>query len=380
MARGNITKRGSTSWRLKYEAGDPDPVTGKRQTRYVTFRGSKKAAQAELTRRLAEVDAGTAVEPSRVTVAEYLRGWLDNTTDLAPKTLERYRQLAKRQIIPHLGTVPLQKLRPAQILAWHASLSATGLAARTIGHAHRVLHRGLARATSLEIVPRNVAHTVPPPKIEATEIAILSATEITDILVKLRGHPLYPIAALALGTGMRRGELCGLAWGAVDLDNATVRVERSLEETAAGLRFKPPKSRHGLRTISLPSSVVEVIRVHRRHQAEHRLALGAGRPGADDLVFTLSDGSPYPPDKLSRDWGNVVRDRKLPRVTFHALRHSHASALIAAGLDVVTVSQRLGHGSPAITLNVYAHKFASKDTAAADAIEAAMGAGAKSPV
>jgi integrase len=380
MARGNITKRGTTSWRLKYEAGDPDPVTGKRQTRYVTFRGTKKAAQAELIRRLAEVDAGTAVEPSRLTVAEYLRGWLETGEGLAPKTLERYRQLAERQIIPHLGAISLQRLRPAQILTWHASLSATGLAARTIGHAHRVLHRGLARATSLEIVSRNVAHAVPPPKIEAHEIAILSAAEIADVLVKLRGHPLYPIAALALGTGMRRGELCGLAWGALDLDNATVRVERSLEETAAGLRFKPPKSRHGRRTISLPSSVVEVIRAHRRHQAEQRLALGAGRPGADHLVFTLPDGSPYPPDKLSRDWGNVVRDRKLPRVTFHALRHSHASALIAAGLDVVTVSKRLGHGSPAITLTVYAHTFASKDTAAADAIEAAMGAGAKSPV
>jgi integrase len=228
MARGNITKRGATSWRLKYEAGDPDPITGKRQTRYVTFRGTKKAAHAELTRRLAEVDAGTAVEPSRVTVAEYLRGWLGIGEGLAPKTLERYRQLAERQIIPHLGAISLQKLRPAQILTWHASLSATGLAARTIGHAHRVLHRGMARATSLEIVPRNVAHAVPPPKIEAKEIAILSAAEIADVLVRLHDHPLYPIAALALGTGMRRGELCGLAWGALDLDNATVRVERSL--------------------------------------------------------------------------------------------------------------------------------------------------------
>jgi integrase len=105
--------------------------------------------------------------------------------------------------------------------------------------------------------------------------------------------------------------------------------------------------------------------------------LRLGRPEVEDYAFTLPDGSPYAPDKLSRDWGNVVRARKLPRVMFHALRHSHASALIAVGLDVVTVSRRLGHGSPAITLNVYAHKFASKDTAAAEAIEAVMGAGAK---
>jgi integrase len=146
-----------------------------------------------------------------------------------------------------------------------------------------------------------------------------------------------------------------------------------LEETAAGLRVKLPKTRHGRRSIALPAGVIEIMCAHRRSQSEQRLLLGLGRPGADDYVFTLPDGSPYPPDKLSRDWGNVVRDRKLPRVMFHALRHSHASALIAAGLDVVTVSQQLGHGSPAITLTVYAHKFASKDKLAAEAIERAIG-------
>ena len=114
------------------------------------------------------------------------------------------------------------------------------------------------------------------------------------------------------------------------------------------------------------------MRAHRRHQLEYRLVLGLGKLGSDDLVFPLPDGSPYPPDKLSRDWGNVVRDKKLPRVTFHALRHSHASALIAAGIDIVTVSGRLGHGSPAITLTVYAHAFHKTDAAAARAIEAAL--------
>jgi integrase len=160
----------------------------------------------------------------------------------------------------------------------------------------------------------------------------------------------------------------------VDLDStlATVRVERSLEETAEGLRFKPPKTRHGRRAISLPSNVVEILRDHRRRQAEHRLMLGLGRPARTELVFTLPDGSPYPPDKLSRDWLRIVVSRKLPRVMFHALRHSHVSALIAAGLDVVTVSQRIGHASPEVTLKVYAHRFVAKDTAAAGAIDAAM--------
>jgi len=375
---GSIIRRGRRSWRLKFEAGERDTSTGKRRTRYVTVHGTKKQAQAELIRLLAQVENGTAVDPLRVSVADYIRGWFDCDTDLSPKTLERYRQLAEQQIIPHLGSMPLQKLRPSQVHDWHAVLLRGGgkngraLSARTVGHAHRVLHRGYQRALHLEIVARNPAHVVQPPKPKVVDVEILSAEQIADVLARLDGHPLHPIATLALGTGLRRGELCGLAWGALDLDAAVVRVERSLEETAAGLRFKPPKTRHGRRSVSLPAPVVEVLRAHRGAQLEQRLLLGLGRPSPGDLVFTLPDGSPWPPDKLSRDWGNVVRLRRLPRVMFHALRHSHASALIAAGVDVVTVSRRLGHGSPAITLSIYAHRFGNTDMAVAHVMAGAL--------
>jgi len=367
---GGLDQRGLDQWRLRWRIG------GKRYSK--AFHGSKRAAQTELRRLLAEVEAGIAVEPSRLTVADYLRGWLGSDRDLSPKTLERYRQLAERQIIPHLGATLLQKLRPAQIHDWHRILLQSGgvggrpLSARTVGHARRVLHRGLERAMRLELTSRNVANVVPAPRVEAGEPEILTAEQITDVLTKLANHPLHPIVVLALGTGMRRGEICGLAWGCVDVDGATLRVERSLEETEGGLRLKSPKTRHGRRTISLPGNVIDVLREHRRRQVELRLQLGLGRPGANDLVFTLFDGSPYPPDKLSRDWLRITTSRKLPRVMFHALRHSHVSALIAAGLDVVTVSQRIGHASPAITLRVYAHKFSSSDAAAARAIEAVM--------
>src|SRR5690242_10241217 len=148
---GNITRRGSSSWRLKYEAGDRDPVTGKRRTRFVTVRGTKKDAQRELIRLLAEVQSGTVVDPCQLTVTAYLRGWLDSDNNLAPKTIERYRELVERQIAPHLGDALLQKLRPVQVHDWHATLLKSGgkagrpLSARTVGHAHRVLHRGFER-------------------------------------------------------------------------------------------------------------------------------------------------------------------------------------------------------------------------------------------
>jgi integrase len=374
---GNITRRGEHSWRLKYE-GVVDPVTGKRATRYVTVRGTKKDAQRELIRLLAELQNGTAVDPSTVTIAEHVRSWLAGDNGLSPKTVERYRELAERQIIPWLGATALQKLRPAQVAEWHATLLRRGgvagdpLSPRTVGHAHRVLHRAFELALRLEQVGRNPVHAVPAPTVERVEPEILTAEQLAAVLDRLDGHALYPIISLALATGMRRGELCALAWGSVDIDRGVVKVERSLEETAGGLRFKAPKTRAGHRSIGVPSATVELLRAHRAAQLELRLRLGQGRPAADDLVFPLWDGSPYPPDKLSRDWGNVVRARKLPTVSFHSLRHSHASALISAGVDIVSVSRRLGHGSPAVTLTVYAHRFHKNDDAAVRAIEAAM--------
>jgi integrase len=389
MSRGSIRRRGRQSWELKFDTGAD--ANGRRVTRYVTFRGRRQDAERELTRLLGEADAGKLVEPSKITVAEHLRSWLGSPPNagqpvppppvgLTPKTAERYRELAEGQIIPHLGTIILQKLKPARIADWHEALLKSGsrkgrpLAARTVGHAHRVLHRALARAVETEALSRNVAAIISPPKVESAEIEILDASQISDALRKLDGHPLHVIASTALATGMRRGELLALRLADADLDGGggLIRVERSLEETAAGLRFKIPKTAHGRRTISLPSSAVSVLREHRRALLEMRLALGLGKPGDDALLFGNSDGSPMRPNQLSWLWRSACKSLKLPRVSFHALRHTHASALIAAGLDVVAISRRLGHANPTVTLNIYGHLFKKDDIAAAVAIDAVM--------
>ena len=381
MSRGCILRRGKKSWRLKFEVGG-DPATNRRQTRYVTVKGTRQEAQKELTLRLAAVDAGTHVEDTKTSVRDWLEGWLADQQGLAPKTLERYRELIRHQIIPHLGHWPLQKLRPVQIQTWHTKLlkegrrKGGGLSARTVGHAHRVLGKALADATRLEMISRDVTAAIPPPKVEAADVRILTREQIAEVIAKLRGHSLHSITVLALATGMRRGELAGLRWADIDLDGAKLRVERSLEETKAGLRFKTPKTKHGRRVITLPASAVEVLHHHRRQHLERRLALGLGKLHADALVFPAFDGvTPMSPDNLSRDWARTCRRLQLPLVMFHSLRHTHASALIAAGLDVLTISRRLGHAKPATTLNVYGHLFRQSDSGAAAAIEAAMGQG-----
>ena len=271
------------------------------------------------------------------------------------------------------------KLKPVHVRDWLVKLRNAGcrgdrqLSAQSVACAYRVLRAALRTAVQLEAVARNVAEAVPPPKIEESEVEILDAEQIGFVLAALKNTRLHPIVALALATGMRRGELLALQWQDIDLKRGQLNCERSLEETRAGLRFKGPKSKHGRRTISLPSSAVDLLRQHHKAQLEVRLQLGAGKPPADALVFCDHEGKPISPNHLSVMWRRAIATVGIPKVKFHALRHSHASALIHAGVDVVKVSRRLGHGSATITLNVYAHLFSKTDDSAALAIEAALG-------
>ena len=237
--RGSIQQRGPSSWRIRI---DLDRIGGKRQRRFVTFRGTRKDAQKELARLLVAADAGTLPDPTKQTVGQYVGAWLDHALGLSLKTLERYRELAARQIFPHLGELKLQQLKPEHVGQWHKTLIAGGLSARTVGHAHRVLSLALKRAVENGTVTRNVAAIRRPPAAQETEIEILTPDQIAAVLEALKGHTLHAIASLALATGLRRGELLALEWANVDLDRAVLRVEHSLEETRAGLRIKEPRA------------------------------------------------------------------------------------------------------------------------------------------
>jgi integrase len=135
--------------------------------------------------------------------------------------------------------------------------------------------------------------------------------------------------------------------------------------------LKEPKTKAGKRSVSIPPVVVAQLRGHWRAQQEQRLALGLGRASDDDLVFARLDG-PVPPDTLSQEWARLIRQLRLPRVTFHALRHTHVSALIRAGVDVVTVARRIGHSNPSLTLSVYSHLFGNPDRQLAEIVEGAL--------
>jgi integrase len=375
---GHIRRRGA-GWEIKYEAAERDPATGKRQTRYVSFKGTKKQAQVELARLVTEAEAGQTVEPTRSTVAEFLDRWVRDwaTGNTSPKTLERYRQLIRNQLVPQIGRLQIQKLRTTHLAEAYATLLRGGLSARTVGHVHRVTHRALGHAVRWGLVRTNVASEAEPPRVEETEIEILTADQVAALLDRFRGMVLYPIIVTALATGMRRGEVLALQWRDVDLNAATLRVERSLEETRShGLRFKAPKTKRGRRMIALPAFAVAELRRHWAAQQQQRLVLGLGRITPDALVFPTLEGKPRRPDGVSKEFAAALRGTGIA-ASMHVLRHIHASALIAEGVDVLTLSRRLGHATPAITLNVYGHLYADmsdKVAAAAEAMFSRVGA------
>jgi len=379
---GHIRRSGKHSWELKFDIGR-DESSGKRITQFHSFKGTKKEAKLKLAELVASVGQGSYVTRSHLTVGEHVAariGKWEALGKISPKTIERYRELLANQIIPHIGQKPLQKLKSADIEAWHAILKTVGrkdgqggLSTLTIRHAHRLLSKALKEGMRHDLVARNVATAEQPPKAEGEEVVVLDVEQVKLLVERLLGRAMYPKAITALFTGLRRGELLALRWRHVDLESADkhITVSEAIEETKGGIRFKSPKTANGVRVVSLPDIVVEALRNHRKQQLELRLKLGLGKLTDDDLLFPKLDGSPQSPRAFSKEWADVAASIDLP-VTLHALRHTHASHLIDSGIDVVKISRRLGHSSPAITLRVYAHLFRKRDDKSSAAINAAV--------
>jgi integrase len=373
---GHVRRRGARSWELKFDAG-ADPVTGKRRIRYQSFKGTKREAELELARLISANAAGEGVDPSKATVAEFIERWDRDwaSINVGAKTLERYRQIVKLNVIPHIGTMRVQKIRPVHLNELYAKLQRSGghegrpLSARSVGHVHRLLHRALGHAATWGVVAQNVAAVVSPPPVPDTEITILTEDQIGATLHHLQGRTLRPIVSFLLGTGARRGEALALRWKDVDLDKGVVHIARSLEQTKAGLRFKAPKTKNGRRNVSISPWLIAELRAQRTRQQERRLSLGMGRAPDDSLVFARWDGSTRAPHWLTQKFAMAMTALKID-CTLHGLRHTHVSQLIASGLDVLTISRRIGHASPTITLSVYGHLFSNTDARAAEILEA----------
>lgn len=359
--RGHIKQRAKGSWSIVIDLGRD--AAGKRKQKWSTVRGTKKDAQAELTRLLNELNTGEYVEPSRMLVRDYLTRWLKDYAgpSVSPKTAERYAQIIQDNVNPTLGQYQLSKLKPLHIQSFYTDCLTSGrkdgkggLSAQTVLHFHRLLRKAFLQAVKWQLLARNPVDAVEPPRPQRTEMNAINEKETALLLEKLTGSPLFTPVLLAVTTGLRRGELLALRWKDIDLEEGRLTVNQSLEQTKTGLRFKMPKTERSRRQVPLPGVALDFLKDHKRQQNEERLRLGPVYQN-NDLIFPRPDGSLMAPDSFSTNFAAFMRRSKLKRIRFHDLRHSHATQLLTQGVHPKIVSERLGHSNIGITLDTYSH-------------------------
>jgi len=350
---GMIRRRGQNSWQIAVSVGF-DPRTGRRVRVWKTVRGTRRDAALALAKLLNEVAHGLPTDPGKTTVAEWLRSWLEiKRSMVCAKTYETYELLVRRYLIPALGRHRLSQLHPYHVQETLSKLLEAGKHPKTVLHVFRTLHAALADAVRQQILGRNVCDLVRPPKVPVRELRVLTEEELQRLLRAAEGTRLRVPVLLAALCGLRRGEVLALRWEDVNLEDGVLYVRRTLEETRSGLAFKEPKTNR-FRAVALPPMVVEALREHRRAQAVERLRAGP-RWQDHGLVCAARNGVPWRPSNFKRDFEAFVMKNGFEGLTFHMLRHSHASHLIRAGADIKVVASRLGHSTPRLTLDTYGH-------------------------
>jgi integrase len=372
--KGHIRERSPGHWAIVIDV----PQDGKRKQRWHSFKGTKRQAQIECARLIAQLQNGTAIEPSRMTVAAFLDRWIEHMHgQVSPRSHERYAEIARKNLAPLLGSLALTKLQPAHISQAYATALASGrrdgqggLSARTVTHMHRVLREALHQALRWQMLPRNPADAVKPPKVERKQMNVLDTDATAALIERARPYRIFVPILLGVLCGLRRGEIAALRWKSVDLEAGQVRVVASIEQTKAGCREKETKSGRD-RVVALPAMLIAELRRHRAEQAEELLQLGI-RLADDSYVVAQADGSPLQPNSLTHAFVDFLEAHGLQRVRLHDLRHSHATHLLAAGIHPKVASERLGHSKVGITLDLYSHVLPGMQAEAAAAVDSAV--------
>ena len=371
--KGHIRQRSKGSWTIWVDLGR-DPETGKRKQQTLTVRGGKKDAEKELRAMLTRIEGGARVKPTKMTVGEYLKSWLRDyvATNTAPSTADGYSDIVRAHIIPALGSLPLTALQPSHIQAYYGHMlelgrrdGKGGLSAQTVKHHHRVLYEALKHAVKHGVLIRNVAEAVDPPRPDGKEMATLEPDDVHPLLNAARETPYYTLFYTAIYTGLRRSELLGLRWRDVDLDLATLSVVQTLHHVPKkGYIFREPKTKHGRRLVDLSPSLAILLREHRTNQELERTLLGRLLMLVD-LVFCYPDGTPLPPNSVTKAFHRLAKSVGISGIRLHDLRHTHATLMLRQGVHPKVVSERLGHSSVAITLDTYSHVLPGIQAAAA---------------
>jgi integrase len=387
-----MTERRPGVWRLRVHTGRD--ARGRAFYRHETFRGGRREAATALARLVSEVSAAApgATHDGKLTLEGFARAWIAGKVGRArPATLAAVEQNLRLRILPSLGHVALKKLSHLDLDALYGRLltnggrGGRGLAASTVLQCHVCVYMVLKAALKAGHIGKNPAAEATPPRPVQKAPPVLTIPDTATYLSAFRGSRLEAAAVVLLATGLRRGEMLGLTWKAVDFENGRVHVTQTVQEireTRPGHEAKtrivivPPKTRASLRTIPIPSDAIAALRAHRQRQREECIRHGWSKP---TFLFTAPEsGEVWRPATFSRAFSDIAAKHGL-KVWPHLLRHSHLTHLMAANVHPKIAQARAGHASVSTTLNLYSHASEQMQQMAVDVAQAVLQRAAPKP-
>lgn len=351
-----------TGWKAAVTVGyKPDGKPDRRWLSGKSQEAVREKAEALKTAR----NGGTLFNTEGVTIEEYARYWLENKPKVIRTiTREGYTHTLEKHLFPTLGRLKLEKLTGAHLDSLYRKKLNDGLSTRVCRYVHTLVHGMLEQAVKWGKLPRNVADAATPPSLKTKKMNVWTPKDAAQFLDFAQQDRLHAVWYLALFAGLRRGELLGLRWQDVNLEQAEVSVNQTLVAVKGKLEINEPKTESSKRTISISLDTVAVLQAHQERQNLERERCGE-LSHHTGFVFTTQIGTPINPGNLARSYKHLVRTSGVPDIRLHDLRHTSASLAIRRGDNPKVVSERLGHNNVAFTLNTYVKTYGSQRREAA---------------
>lgn len=366
---GSVYRTKSGLWRGSYWV-----TTAKGPKRRYVSGNTRQECSQKLTKAMADRDGGLIFDAGSLTVGEYLTRWLEDSVrgTVRTSTYETTGHMVRPHLVPALGRMKLKDLSPTQVRGFYREKLDSGLSPATVRRMHSVLNKALKQAMLDGLISRNVCEAVKPPKVERKEITPLDREQARALLEAAAGGRFEALYVLAIHTGMREGELLGLKWEDVDLEQRVFRLRHALVREGGKVTLgdlKTPKSR---RSVQLTRAAVDALRSHLQRQLKEIERIGSlYQPGG--LVFATESGSLINPSNLrNRSFKPLLKRTGLPDICLHDLRHTCATLLLSQGTHPKLVQELLGHATIAMTLDTYSHFLPSMGDQTVKAMEAAL--------
>ncbi|MED0736727.1 tyrosine-type recombinase/integrase [Aneurinibacillus thermoaerophilus] len=372
--KGYFRKRG-TKWSFTIDVGR-DPETGKRKQKTVSGFKTKKEAEKACAEMIAQIENGEFFETSKDSFAVFLQQWLDNAAKQTTRatTFDGYKRTIHHRIIPAIGHLKLADIKPIHIQKFYTQLVEEDLSSEYIRFIHSILRSAFNTALKWQLVSKNIMSNVEVPKLKRKEKGIWTLEQAQQFLnyAKEKGTRRYIVYLLAIYTGMRRGEIFGLRWKDVDLENGKISINQTLSWVSGqGLIFQEAKTKRSHRSISISDFVVQELKNHKLQQRKEKLRIGEAY-NDQDLVVASAYGNPMNPRGVTDYFRKLTVEAGLPVIRFHDLRHTHATIMLKLGEHPKIVSERLGHSNIQMTLNLYSHVTPDMQKDASHRFEEAM--------